>query len=133
MQDILIVVDMQNDFIDGSLGTKEAVEIVPKVAEKIRNFKGRVLFTRVVDMTLILRRLGDLGYDSITATAMFGSYSTMAVPICHLPSSLIAGVSVSLVPGLTDAVESGCRERAIQNYSKDKKDSTKYYSAKLTR
>ena len=46
MQDILIVVDMQNDFIDGALGTAEAVEIVPKVAEKIRGFKGKVLFTR---------------------------------------------------------------------------------------
>lgn len=66
---------------------------------------------RVVDMTLILRRLSDIGFDPSVAAAMFGSYSTMAVPICHLPSSLIAGVSVSLVPGLTDAVESGCRER----------------------
>lgn len=35
---ILVVIDMQNDFIDGSLGTKEAQEIVPKVVEKIRNF-----------------------------------------------------------------------------------------------
>ena len=46
MQDILVVVDMQNDFIDGALGTKEAVTIVPKVEERIRNFKGTVLFTR---------------------------------------------------------------------------------------
>ena len=46
MQDILIVVDMQNDFIDGALGTAEAVAIVPKVLEKIRGFKGTVLFTR---------------------------------------------------------------------------------------
>ena len=46
MQDILVVVDMQNDFIDGALGTKEAVAIVPKVEEKIRNFKGTVFFTR---------------------------------------------------------------------------------------
>ena len=46
MQDILIVVDMQNDFIDGSLGTPEAVAIVPAVAEKIRGFPGTVLFTR---------------------------------------------------------------------------------------
>ena len=44
MQDILVVVDMQNDFIDGTLGTKEAVAIVPKVEEKIRNFKGTVFF-----------------------------------------------------------------------------------------
>lgn len=46
MQDILIVVDMQNDFIDGALGSAEAQAIVPKVAEKIRNFSGRVIFTR---------------------------------------------------------------------------------------
>lgn len=46
MQDILVVVDMQNDFIDGALGTKEAVAIVPKVEEKIRNFNGTVFFTR---------------------------------------------------------------------------------------
>ena len=46
MQDVLVVVDMQNDFIDGALGTKEAVAIVPKVEEKIRNFNGTVFFTR---------------------------------------------------------------------------------------
>ena len=43
---ILVVVDMQNDFIDGALGTKEAVAIVPNVLEKIKNFDGTVLFTR---------------------------------------------------------------------------------------
>ena len=46
MQNILIVVDMQNDFIDGALGTKEAVAIVPFVKEKIENFEGKVIFTR---------------------------------------------------------------------------------------
>ena len=46
MQNILVVVDMQNDFIDGALGTKEAVAIVPSVKEKIQNFQGRVIFTR---------------------------------------------------------------------------------------
>ncbi|MDE7068299.1 MAG: isochorismatase family protein, partial [Schaedlerella arabinosiphila] len=42
---ILVVVDMQNDFIDGALGTPEAVEIVPRVARKIRDFDGRVIAT----------------------------------------------------------------------------------------
>lgn len=46
MQDVLIVVDMQNDFIDGALGTAEAVAIVPNVKKKIEEFKGTVLFTR---------------------------------------------------------------------------------------
>ena len=40
MNDVLIVVDMQNDFIDGALGTAEALAIVPKVKEKIEGFQG---------------------------------------------------------------------------------------------
>lgn len=42
----LIVIDMQKDFVDGALGTSEAVAIVLGVVEKIKNFDGRVLFTR---------------------------------------------------------------------------------------
>ncbi len=42
----LIVVDMQNDFIDGSLGSAEAVAILPYVRELIKSFDGKVLFTR---------------------------------------------------------------------------------------
>ena len=42
----LIVVDMQNDFITGSLGTKEAQAIVPAVVEKINNWEGTVIATR---------------------------------------------------------------------------------------
>ena len=43
---ILIVVDMQNDFIDQALGTKEAVGIVENVAGKIKDFDGKVIFTK---------------------------------------------------------------------------------------
>lgn len=46
MQKLLIVVDMQNDFIDGALGTKEAVAIVPNVKKKIEEFDGMVIYTR---------------------------------------------------------------------------------------
>lgn len=45
----LIVVDMQNDFIDGSLGTEEAQAIVPNVKKKIQEYKNRgdeIIFTR---------------------------------------------------------------------------------------
>lgn len=43
---VLVVVDMQNDFIDGALGTKEAEAIVPKVVQEIKDFSGEVIFTR---------------------------------------------------------------------------------------
>lgn len=46
MQDILIVVDMQNDFVSGALGSADAQAIVPNVVEKVKGFDGRVIFTR---------------------------------------------------------------------------------------
>lgn len=49
MKRTLIVVDMQNDFIDGSLGTKEARAIVENVKAKIRSYRERgdeIIFTR---------------------------------------------------------------------------------------
>ncbi len=46
MSRLLIVIDMQNDFVDGSLGTAEAMGIIDNVCDKIKNFKGTVIFTR---------------------------------------------------------------------------------------
>lgn len=49
MKRTLIVIDMQNDFITGSLSTKEAQAIVPNVKKKIEEYKARgdeIIFTR---------------------------------------------------------------------------------------
>lgn len=46
MADVLIVVDMQNDFVDGALGTPEAQAILPAVAALVEGWQGPVLFTR---------------------------------------------------------------------------------------
>lgn len=46
MRKVLIVVDMQNDFVSGALGTAEAQAIVPSVLQKAGTFSGEILFTR---------------------------------------------------------------------------------------
>lgn len=46
MKPLLIVVDMQNDFISQALGTPQAQGIVTKVSEKIRAWEGPVFYTR---------------------------------------------------------------------------------------
>ncbi|MCR4672863.1 MAG: cysteine hydrolase [Lachnospiraceae bacterium] len=46
MNNYLIVIDMQNDFIDGSLGTPEAVSVVPQAVKAARGFAGPLIFTR---------------------------------------------------------------------------------------
>ncbi|MBQ7005496.1 MAG: cysteine hydrolase [Clostridia bacterium] len=45
MKKILIVVDMQKDFVDGALGTAEAVAIVDNVVKKIEDFEGDIIVT----------------------------------------------------------------------------------------
>ncbi len=45
MKRILIVVDMQKDFVDGALGTKEAVSIVERVVQKIEQHDGDIILT----------------------------------------------------------------------------------------
>lgn len=44
MRKILVVIDMQKDFVDGALGTKEAVAIVPSVVEKIKSYEPANVF-----------------------------------------------------------------------------------------
>jgi len=45
-ENILLVVDMQNDFIDGALGSEIAKELVPKICEKIKAWDGRIIITQ---------------------------------------------------------------------------------------
>lgn len=45
MKHFLVVVDIQNDFVDGALGTSEAVSIIDKCVDKIQNFDGEIFVT----------------------------------------------------------------------------------------
>ncbi len=45
MNTVLIVIDIQNDFVDGSLGTKEAVQAADRAAEAIMRFDGSIIVT----------------------------------------------------------------------------------------
>ena len=45
MKKVLVVVDIQNDFVDGALGTPEALSIIDNAAEKIKNFDGDIFVT----------------------------------------------------------------------------------------
>lgn len=46
MRRLLVVVDMQNDFVTGALANPDAEKIIPGIAEYIENFDGDVVFTR---------------------------------------------------------------------------------------
>lgn len=46
MNKVLVVVDMQKDFTYGALHNEDAIAVIPAVVEKVKNFEGKVIFTR---------------------------------------------------------------------------------------
>ncbi len=67
--------------------------------------------TRIVDTALIASRLQSAGFSEELATRMYGAYSTLAVPMYNLPPAIISGISLSLVPMLTSAIEARNKEK----------------------
>ena len=63
-----------------------------------------ISLTRVIDMTMILRRLQDLDYSSEEAFAAYGNYTTLALPLFGLAPALIGSVALPLIPRLSRAV-----------------------------
>ena len=51
--------------------------------------------TGVLDLAMIMHRMNDIGYDSVQSSALFGNYTTMAVPMFNLAVALITPISVS--------------------------------------
>ena len=66
--------------------------------------------TKVVDMTLILRRLQHLGLEAEQAEALYGIYTTVTVPIFNLVPALLTSIALALIPTLSSDIEAGNRQ-----------------------
>ena len=65
-----------------------------------------VSLTKLVDMTMILRRLQSIGLDEIAANEAYGSYTTLALSVFGLIPALVNSVALPLVPMLSAAIAS---------------------------
>lgn len=65
--------------------------------------------TRLADMALIMRRLQGIGMDVARANVIYGSYTTLAIPVFSLIPALITPISLVSVPQLSAAIESADR------------------------
>lgn len=63
-----------------------------------------ISITKMVDMTMILRRLQSIGYNGEQAFSVYGSYTTLAVPLFALAPALISSVALPIVPRLSKAI-----------------------------
>lgn len=73
-----------------------------------------VSITKLIDMTMILRRLQAIGYTEIAANEAYGSYTTLALSVFGLLPALVNAVALPLVPMLSAAIASGDREQQAQ-------------------
>ena len=66
-----------------------------------------ISLTKVVDMSMILRRLQSIGYTSAQANEAYGSYTTLAISVFALLPTLLNSIALPLVPILSSAIASG--------------------------
>lgn len=73
---------------------------------------GVISLTKCVDVALILRRLQAIGHTAAEANALYGCYSTLAVPVFNILPALCTSVALSAVPALSAALKRGEGGRA---------------------
>ena len=72
-----------------------------------------VNLTKLIDMTMILRRLQTIGYQEALANEAYGAYTTLALSVYGLLPTLINSIALPLIPLLSAAIASGNRERQV--------------------
>lgn len=54
--------------------------------------------TGIIDLLFVMQRLAGIGYTELEATALYGNYTTLAVPMYNLIISVLAPISVAFLP-----------------------------------
>ena len=91
-----------------------SIKTLLKIAFPITLGSAVIGITRIIDMTLIMRRLQDIGYTAQVANEIYGVYTTVAVPIFSLIPSLLTPISMALVPALSATIEKGSGEQRAE-------------------
>ena len=72
-----------------------------------------ISLTKLVDMSMILRRLQSIGYTASEANETYGSYTTLAISVFALLPTLLNSIALPLIPILSSAIAGG--DRAVEH------------------
>lgn len=81
-----------------------------KIAVPITLSSSILSLTRLSDMALMMRRLQSIGYSVSQTNVLYGSYTTLAVPVFSLIPSLITPIALVCVPQLSAAIEANAKQ-----------------------
>ena len=96
--------DRISDTISAGEGKRAIFSALIRTAVPITLSSAVISLGKIIDMTVILRRLQDIGYSSPEAFSAYGCYTTLALPLFGLAPALISSVALPLVPAISSAV-----------------------------
>ncbi len=84
-----------------------------KIAVPITVSSAVMSLTNLIDLGVIMNRLTGAGYSEAAAAALFGNYTTLVVPMSHLPTVLIYPIASTIVPYLSSELAKSKKEGAV--------------------
>lgn len=106
------------DGIQSGKGSGHCVLDLLRISLPITMSSALIGSTRMIDMAFIMRRLQDIGVSVAQSNRIYGSYTTLALPVFSLVPAFIPPITESLIPRLSAAVETGAvaeQRRAVGN------------------
>lgn len=83
------------------MGRRDILRRILHVAIPVTTSAAVMSMTNMLDLGLIMRRLSDMGLTENAATALYGNYTTLAVPMFNLAAGIVASVALAVLPRLT--------------------------------
>ncbi|MBE6565727.1 MAG: polysaccharide biosynthesis protein [Ruminococcaceae bacterium] len=94
----------KNDTTEALRGGYRVEKKLLKIALPITLGSFLISLTKVVDMSMILRRLQAIGYSTSEANEAYGSYTTLAISVFALLPTLLNSIALPLIPILSSAI-----------------------------
>ena len=88
-----------------------ALRDIMRIAIPITVSASVMSLTNLIDLAIMMRRLQGIGYTAAQATALYGNYTTLVVPLFNLPTVLIYPIAYTVVPRIASSLSAGQAEQ----------------------
>lgn len=85
-------------------GQRGLIKSVFKISAPITLSGAIMSLTNIIDLGFIMNSLESIGYTEAEAGALYGNYTTLAVPMLNLALAILTPISVAFVPAITSAI-----------------------------
>lgn len=106
----LVSGDAKEESGDAAPRKREILSHLLRIAFPITASASVMSLTGLLDLLIVQRRLQEIGFSVTEATAFYGNYTTLVVPMFNLPPALIYPITTAVVPLLSATIAAKNRE-----------------------